>query len=403
MAQQFYDLEKVAEILGVSPSEVNQFREQRQLNGYRDGADWKFKVEEVKNLLAERIKARHKTPDDEDVLLSEVELGESDPSSSGTVIGPTDKAASAEDQSDVELADSDINLGSDFDIAGSGLDLAAEAADGGSDTQTSDLDIDLTLDSDLTLEESKVSLAGEDAIAAAETTRPEGAPPQPGELDDDDLVIGGSGSGSDITFGADSGVSLVDPHDSGLSLEDPLDSGLTVEEEPLQLAGEDSLELGEDDMLTLVDGTDDESPTQLATDDDFLLTPLEEAEDDDSESGSQVIALEAEPEAGVAEGGFDAVPMLDEEAAGAFGQAAPEVAPAMAMGAAPDMGPAVGPSRLPEAPYSGWNIASLVVCAVVLLFVGVMCFDLVRNMWSWDTPYAINSPLMDIVLGWMGG
>ena len=37
-------------------------------------------------------------------------------------------------------------------------------------------------------------------------------------LDDDDLVLGGSdsGSGSDITIAGDSGISLVDPNDSGL-------------------------------------------------------------------------------------------------------------------------------------------------------------------------------------------
>ena len=42
------------------------------------------------------------------------------------------------------------------------------------------------------------------------------------KLDDDDLVLGGSGTGSDITIGGDSGISLVDPADSGLSLEEPL-------------------------------------------------------------------------------------------------------------------------------------------------------------------------------------
>ena len=47
-------------------------------------------------------------------------------------------------------------------------------------------------------------------------------------------------------------------------------------------------------MLAVGDGGRSR-PTQLKTDDDFLLTPLEEAADtDDSESGSQVIALDTE-------------------------------------------------------------------------------------------------------------
>ena len=53
-------------------------------------------------------------------------------------------------------------------------------------------------------------------------------------------MLGGSGTGSDVTIGGDSGISLVDPADSGLSLEEPI--GLVA-------GGEESLELGEDDML----------------------------------------------------------------------------------------------------------------------------------------------------------
>ncbi len=43
-------------------------------------------------------------------------------------------------------------------------------------------------------------------------------------MGDDELVLGGSGTGSDITLGAaDSGISLANPADSGLSLEEPFD------------------------------------------------------------------------------------------------------------------------------------------------------------------------------------
>ena len=34
----------------------------------------------------------------------------------------------------------------------------------------------------------------------------------------------------------------------------------------------------------------------------------------------------------------------------------------------------------------------------MLTLTGMMLFDLVRNMWSWDKPYAYNSSLMDALM-----
>ena len=128
-------------------------------------------------------------------------------------------------------------------------------------------------------------------------------------LEDDELVLGGSGKGSDVTIGGDSGISLVDPSDSGLSLETPLNLGAVAEE---------SLELGEDDMLATSETADEGAATQLKTDDDFLLTPLEETTDaEESESGSQVIALDTEGDEGAtmvgAAAGVSMAAMLDED------------------------------------------------------------------------------------------
>jgi hypothetical protein len=30
---------------------------------------------------------------------------------------------------------------------------------------------------------------------------------------------------------------------------------------------------------------------------------------------------------------------------------------------------------------------------------GMVTFDLLRNMWSWDGPYAVNSWIMDMIVG----
>ena len=54
----------------------------------------------------------------------------------------------------------------------------------------------------------------------------------------------------------------------------------------------------------------------------------------------------------------------------------------------------------PKASYSGWNVASLVMCALLLMFSGMFMYDLLRNMWSWNGPYSVNSSLMDMVLSW---
>ena len=195
-----------------------------------------------------------------------------------------------------------------------------------------------------------------------------------------------------------------------MSLEAPLDLG----------GGEESLELGEDDMITLSEAADTESPTELKTDGDFLLTPMDDGSgDDDSESGSQVIALDPESsdEAATMIGSMSAAaPMLDEELGGGPGMgmemgggmsldmAGAEGAP---LGAPQNM--AGGPmlmdasAALPEAPYTVWNILALAFCAIFLVLTGMMMYDLVRNMWSWGTPYPVNSSLMDAILSMFEG
>jgi len=47
MAKKYYDSGETAELLGVSQDEVKQMVQRQELHGYRDGADWKFKVEDI--------------------------------------------------------------------------------------------------------------------------------------------------------------------------------------------------------------------------------------------------------------------------------------------------------------------------------------------------------------------
>lgn len=392
MAQRFMKTQEVADFLGVAPADVNNLRETHKLHAYRDGADWKFKAEEVEE-YARSLRSGGQAAegqDEADVLLSELELGEPGPSASGTVIGPPDKST-APSESDIQLAGSDLNLaGSDIMLSGSGPLGGAGAKDAGLG------ELDLTLDDDLTLEDSQLRLDETPAKGPGKAVTEE----------DEDLVLGGSGSGSDITIGGDSGISLVDPADSGLSLEDPLDLG----------GGEESLELGEDDMLTFSEDADTEAPTELKADDDFLLTPLEEGSEDDSESGSQVIALDGDvatdegatmiaqaPGAGMAA-------MLDEDFAAPSAAMGPMAGPLGAAsmsstapaGPLPGYDPALAAQALPETPYTILQVLSLAGCLLLLMFGGMMAYDLLRNMWSWNGPYSVNSSLMDWILSLVG-
>ena len=90
MAQKYYNSEETAKILGISVDEVKKMVDRRELHGYRDGADWKFKVEDIDRLAKQRPAetAVGAAPEEEggDVLLSEVALGQSDMGTSGTVI-----------------------------------------------------------------------------------------------------------------------------------------------------------------------------------------------------------------------------------------------------------------------------------------------------------------------------
>ena len=221
-------------------------------------------------------------------------------------------------------------------------------------------------------------------------------------------MLGGSKPSSDVTLGGDSGISLVDPSDSGLSLEEPL----------LASAGEESLELGEDDMLatTEEEGSEAMSPVKLKPDDDFLLTPLEEAADTEgSESGSQVIALDSEGEQatmlGMSSGvGGGMAAMLEEDLStqqvAEMGAEMGVVTPALGTepSALMEGAPVVhAMEALPEAPYTGLQIGLLAACTVLLMLCGMMVFDLARNTWSWDSPYTVNSSLMDSILGLVEG
>ena len=385
MPQKYYNVKETAGLFGLTEADVKAMIDRREIHGYRDGANWKFKAEDIERMAKERAaespseNAAAEQGEGGDVLLSEFELGHSEAGTSGTVIGSSKRRSAAE--SDIRLAGSDIKLADEVKAAAPKDEVANKVS------QFEELD--LTLDQDLALEDashpsSKKSGSGDSTVDLSGK-----------KLEDDDLVLGG-GAGSDIAIGGDSGISLVDPADSGLSLESPLN---------LTTPNDESLELGEDDLLSF--STDTGSGTGLKSEDDFQLTPMEEGRDtEDSESGSQVIALDTEGEAN------EAVTMLASGAAmaGLLGDANEP-----ALGLATDGGrsplalhpetlaggvPMGGEFAMPEAPYSALQIVGLAVCTAALVLVGMIMYDLVRNSGTWDSIHPLNSTLMDTILGW---
>ncbi len=395
MAQKYYNSAETAKILGKSVDEIKKMLQGHELHGYRDGADWMFKAEDIDKLAG---KSAPPATEEEggDVLLSDAELGQSDPGLSGTVIGMNSGGQVVPD-SDIRLADSDIEIAEQ-----SKAPAKKQKPKAGSDSKAAKFEeLDLTLEEDLTLEDSTLMLEGKPAPGGDSSFVDLG---DSKTLEDDNLVLGGSDKGSGLTLGGDSGISLVDPSDSGFSLETPVNLGTS----------EESLELGEEDMLATGEPASPDSAAMLKTDDEFMLTPLEEVADaDGSESGSQVIALDTEgdEEATMVGAGASMAAMLDEDLST---QPALDMGVSAPLGGAPVLGAQPGTTAEGaaimqasaysfESPYTGWQIAGLAVCVVLLILCGMMMFDLLRNMWSWNEAFTVNSGLMDTILGWIEG
>jgi excisionase family DNA binding protein len=454
MAQKLLTLEEAAQKIGITPNALKALIDRREVFAVKDGNAWKIKADEVDRYLASGSASgsglKLTMPDDEadSELVTESEMGASAPSSS-TIIGKEGSAAGkdsdlalATEGSDLKLSDASSVIGADDSGVAlipadngskSGLRLVPSDSDvakamaqktaaekkkgGGSDLDLVDLDSaggglpveagsDLSLGSDLTLGKDSgpkfdsdaeveaaahggsdlalgsdvLSLADDDEIGlmddedSAELKVAEGGSDlvlgSSGKLDDDEIVLGGSsGVGSGI---GDSGINLEAANDSGLSLE-----------EPLELGGVDMAEEGSDEL-------------EEVSDDDFLLTPMLELDDQESDSsGSQVIALDTEE-------AFDdqAATMLGEDVggmaavgagaiAGGMGAAQPLVQPAGAMAPV---------QATVEAPYGGLALTLLVFCFLFLAATGIMMFEMVQHIWSWNAPGEASTWLMDTVV-----
>lgn len=226
---------------------------------------------------------------------------------------------------------------------------------------------------------------------------------------DSDLDLSDSG-GSDITLDSgDSGINLVSPSDSGLALDDiPLDIGGSAILSSLSLSGDSDPEIS---LVGDADGGGDEGSAALQTDDDFQLTPLSEGgAEDEGDSSSQVIALDADFDdvsagASAAVSGFEEVQFTEdaEEAvvlSEEFTEAPSEqFEPTYAAAPAGATAAAAAPA---EMPYGVSGMLLLMSTTTILTLCSLMLFDVLTNIWTWNQDFSLSSDLMDSLLQWFG-
>jgi excisionase family DNA binding protein len=303
------------------------------------------------------------SPDTVDVSGSDLKLvGESD-------VSPDD--ASGTDVGGADVGGSDILLeqSGDEDAAATGELPSIQPDAQGDDILLDQPEIDLENALNLSDEDLELSLGSSSEIS----------------LDGSDLALAPSDTGVGVTDESD--VTL-DASGSGIDLGSPTDSGIALDQTPPEIAvSGEALELGEvEDLVDLGDALleDDDS---LQADDDFLLSPSE-SDLGEEDSGSQVIALDTEE--------------LDDEAATLIGDEGGKFETFEAADEDAELAPIATGAAAADAPFSIWNVLALGSVITMLCLTGVMLLDVVRNMWSWQGEYAINSTLMDFILSMFG-
>lgn len=377
VSTEYYNLEKVAEVLSISTAEVNRLREQSKLRGFRDGSNWKFLKEDIHTYLAETIKARsanadngHKPGDsDFDILGSEgsassfdllVENADSLPSDSQLVsANPQQQTPSDLDLAALDNNDDDLSLAEETRISAVPVMPKPKQAKSSTSAVLQD-----EVDSDLVLAPSSASKS--DAVL----------------LDDNESVLGGSGSSPQLGLAGDSGFDVL-------------------------VAGDDDSDLLEVD----IDG--EKTSPVFAQKEDFVLEPAVTAgESDDSDSSSQVIAID---------GGFGNLEVETSPFGDSFGTSdgftfdSGVSPPAGAdnndpFGTTPFPDTSVMPTpvvstkktQAAEEEYSTGILVALICTLVVMLLPGMMLIDTMAHMWSWDSPFVLNSVLMNTISGWFG-
>ncbi len=287
MAGQLISLEEAANLLKVSPAELNDMRSRSEIFGVRTGSTWKFKIEEVERVAEERgispigasaiedeLSGGEDTLDfdtlddafgddsgegpSSSILVSEVELGSSQ-SPSSTIIGKDDALASH---------DSDLVLASDGDEDTSpnatNMRLATPTAESG-DLQLAAEESGLSVTpptsakQQVAAKESDLDLVTDAGVSDNDLKKAGGSDWESSGDSDVDLgaeVLSGAGESDLLLAGASdiaaSDTGKLDSKSRSSNLEfatDDLDVDLTASGSALDLGGDDDLVLDGDSAL----------------------------------------------------------------------------------------------------------------------------------------------------------
>jgi excisionase family DNA binding protein len=342
MAKKYLSLEEAAKFAGMSVEQLKQLRERGEIRGFSDGGTWKFKSDDVEELMRS-----HQTDSNPDVpLLTDEELD-----SGSSIIGMEEEDLVSEQPTVIRgssaLDDDDddaflVGMSSDSDVQLMPNELLTD--DGGVDmVSLGDSDSDVRLvdnspalldygsDSDVKLvggSDSDVQIVGgsdsdvrimeddsDSDVQLVEDAKTEHDMPVMEEDSDSDVaLVAPSGSGVAIDMG-DTDASVFDEDESGINLGDgssitiaaesgisleKIDSDLELKAKAGKKPGDDSdLKLNTDDSGISLEGFED-SGLSLMDDDDGDFIGLADDSGIELSPADSGIALESLADSGIA-------------------------------------------------------------------------------------------------------
>ena len=301
MAKKYINIDEAAALLRISPKELGEIRAAGEIRGFADRGTWKFKQEDIEELMRTRQGSDADVPIfNEDDFLSEL-AGNAD-DANNVVLGDEDELGAQ--PTEIRKGDgSDIDPGSDSDVRLLPNDSSVPIIS--NESEIDDIAVnDIDSDSDVRLISESIigSDTGNQAMNLADTVDDLDSGLIDAPLDDED-------SDSDVQLLDDSSAQVVDDdsdvrladdsdtlHDdqgSALVLDD--DSGLGSLDSDIRLASESGpIDVGSDSDVRLVDALRD-APT--GSDSDVTLLPK-------GDSGSQLphdesgVAVDLDPMSG---------------------------------------------------------------------------------------------------------
>lgn len=450
MSKKYLTLEEAASLLSLPVEELRRLRERGEIRGFADRGTWKFKQEDVESLQRKRqADSNPEVPlfDDSNADMNLLADDDADPEflsdsdSDVRLVGEPEIPIGLDSDSDVKL----VGLGQTLnERLGAGTDPEIPLLDDGSDSDVKlirpDSDSDVKLpgedsDSDVKLvggaTESKTQMVSDSDInlipdkTSGEVTMVPGR----GSVLDEDSGIS-LAADSSLMLGAESGINLEGPADSGIALDEPEDDeGITLALEgdsgisldigdsgiSLESVGESGISLEDDSVgggtIPMMDvlsddkvpetqfemaSLEDDSNFELGNSDDAtgVLATQSSAELDDAafdlddDAGEEMI----EDDVDLDVGGFE-----EEENLDVFDADDDAFSGADSQGGFAASG--ARPMVAQEQEWGTFTFVGLALSCLLMLGVGAVMLDLVKNIATASVPNVASSSLIDMLRG----